>query len=104
MRGFRKTYGRGGACNGTIVLKCYIAALIKIPFEFTRFSKLQIVVKIEFILIHTRGELLPLGAYKWGGLLSLGAFDRMYVFLLFTGKWAYNWRGRGGGLMVLCSR
>ena len=80
MRGFRKAYGRGGAYNRTIVSKCYIAVLIKIPFEFTRFSKLQIVVKIDFILIHTRGELLPLGAHKWGRLLLLGAFNRVYIY------------------------
>ena len=72
MRGFRKAYGRG-AYNGTIVSKCYITVLIKIPFEFTRSSKFQIVV-------HIRGELLLLGACKWGGLLSLGAFNRMYIF------------------------
>lgn len=90
MRGFRKAYGRG-AYNGTIVSKCYITVLIKIPFEFTRSSKFQIV-------LHTRGELLLLGACKWRGLLSLGAFNRMYIFCRsqvngpITGG-----KGRGGG-------
>ena len=49
-----------GDYNRTSVSKCYIAVLIQILFEFTRFSKLQNVVKIEF-------QYMPAGGfYPWG--------------------------------------
>ena len=58
----------------------YIAVLIKVPFEFTRFFKLQNIVKNR---IHFNTS------YR-------GAYSQMYFFL--KGK---NWGGliKGGGLL-----
>ena len=46
--------GGAGACNP--LKKSYIAGLITLLFEFSRFFKLQNVVKIKFFLIQARGK------------------------------------------------
>ena len=50
--------GGGGWALLTLFKKSYIAVLIIIVFELTRFVKLQSVVKIKFILIQARGKLI----------------------------------------------
>ena len=50
--------GGGGWALLILFKKSYIAMLITIVFELTRFVKLQNVVKIKFILIQARGKLI----------------------------------------------
>ena len=97
----------------------YIAVLIKVPFEFTRFFKLQNIVKnrIHFntsyrgaysqMYFLLKGKNWGGGAYKRRGAskrrdVHPRGLKKSDVFFCLKEKWAHNWgiyKGGGGGLI-----
>ena len=103
VRSFNTGYIRGSLYLGGHETKkkrgfktSYIAALIQILFEFTRFFKLQNSIKIEFISKHARGggELIP-------ERLITGCF---FLCLQVNNNWCWGGGGISGSLRYNINR